>query len=725
MVDPFGGSGVTAVEALVLRRRAVHIDLNPLANFIAECIAVAPVDIDALTKEYERVIGECTPYLSKLSKMENKEVEKLPIKDWYPKDVRLPLNADRRFVHQLYSPRQLRSLSKIRASIMKTNDDIIKNLLMYVFSATITKCNLLFSSTKGRIPSRGNTSPIQVYRYWIPPNPVELDSLNEFNSKFKKFIEAKRETNLEISDYYSSDNIKILRGDAANLKNEIDEESVDYIYTDPPYGANIDYLGLSTMWNAWLGFEVDDEDKQAEVIEGGDLQKTKNEYCGLLRQSIYEIFRILKFDRWFSLVFVHKDPLFWDTIIKAAESCGFEYVNMAVVKAGIVSYHKHKNPLKVLSSEMVINFVKKRRPRALAVTKVGIKTVDFILNSAELSIAARDGGAGTDEIYEDLIPKLIENGLLSELKDKISDFTPLLADKFDFDAKIGKWSIIPNTKLGGFVPIDLRIRFYIESYLNQCRRKGIKATLEMIWANIIPLLKNGDQPSDQKLITELNKIAEPYEGKYYRIRKELQRELFDKEDLYKRPIKYKLPEWLVENEDDIEHNEIIHRLALLCNDVGLRTLVGLNERKSGNYAKKLTDISISKLPRGLGLKPYSRKKVEQIDLIWFDAAGFPAYAFEIEKTSSITSAIERFIELLKISIRVSGKTIIVCPSSRRRKLDEVLTESPYIGSPMFMENKIKYLYFKDVVDIYSSYRKSAQRMEALVVEIRKRLKSPS
>ena len=33
ILDSFGGSGVTAVEALMLSRKAIHIDLNPMAVF--------------------------------------------------------------------------------------------------------------------------------------------------------------------------------------------------------------------------------------------------------------------------------------------------------------------------------------------------------------------------------------------------------------------------------------------------------------------------------------------------------------------------------------------------------------------------------------------------------------------------------------------------------------------------------------------------------------------
>src|SRR2546422_10583731 len=39
VVDPFGGTGVTAIEAFLLGRNAIHNDLNPFANFIARCIA--------------------------------------------------------------------------------------------------------------------------------------------------------------------------------------------------------------------------------------------------------------------------------------------------------------------------------------------------------------------------------------------------------------------------------------------------------------------------------------------------------------------------------------------------------------------------------------------------------------------------------------------------------------------------------------------------------------
>src|SRR5437879_11433120 len=39
VLDPFGGSGVTAIEAFLENRQGIQNDINPLANFIAEGIA--------------------------------------------------------------------------------------------------------------------------------------------------------------------------------------------------------------------------------------------------------------------------------------------------------------------------------------------------------------------------------------------------------------------------------------------------------------------------------------------------------------------------------------------------------------------------------------------------------------------------------------------------------------------------------------------------------------
>jgi len=57
VLDPFGGSGVTAVEALVSDRKAISVDLNPLSVFIMESL-ISPVNISELYEAYKKISKE-------------------------------------------------------------------------------------------------------------------------------------------------------------------------------------------------------------------------------------------------------------------------------------------------------------------------------------------------------------------------------------------------------------------------------------------------------------------------------------------------------------------------------------------------------------------------------------------------------------------------------------------------------------------------------------------
>ena len=59
VLDPFGGSGVTLVEALMLGRKAIHIDINPHSIFIVKNL-VSPVNLSELASEFNRIKVEFT-----------------------------------------------------------------------------------------------------------------------------------------------------------------------------------------------------------------------------------------------------------------------------------------------------------------------------------------------------------------------------------------------------------------------------------------------------------------------------------------------------------------------------------------------------------------------------------------------------------------------------------------------------------------------------------------
>ena len=69
VLDPFGGTGVTAIEAFLLGRKAIQNDLNPFANFIAESVIDTTLRSTLPVREaFGRVEESCAAILTKIEK---------------------------------------------------------------------------------------------------------------------------------------------------------------------------------------------------------------------------------------------------------------------------------------------------------------------------------------------------------------------------------------------------------------------------------------------------------------------------------------------------------------------------------------------------------------------------------------------------------------------------------------------------------------------------------
>src|SRR2546425_7413924 len=87
--DPFAGSGVTPVEALVLGRRTIAGDINPVARFITQMTAVAPINLIRLNEAYNQVSSAAKKAIESLDEMTDNEVQSLLKELDYPRD-RIP-----------------------------------------------------------------------------------------------------------------------------------------------------------------------------------------------------------------------------------------------------------------------------------------------------------------------------------------------------------------------------------------------------------------------------------------------------------------------------------------------------------------------------------------------------------------------------------------------------------------------------------------------------------
>jgi DNA modification methylase len=518
VLDPFGGSGVTAIEAMMTDRRAIHLDLNPMSSFMVKGLT-EPVRIETLQISLQRVK---TDYLKNEPKTEE-EIAKALKKYPYPKGFLLPKGSDVSVIEDLFSNKQLAQLAFLKNLILQEKNNAIKKSLLLSFSSALYKLNKTYQAPTNVSDGGGNSGVFAYYRYRVAPNAADVDVWTCFENRFEKIVAAKREINYKINEQ-TIQSLQIVKGTATNLS-FIKKESVDYIYTDPPYGKKIPYLDLSVMWNAWLDLEVTEQDYAQEAIEGGDHEKSKASYNDLMAKSIEEMYRVLKFDRWMSFVFAHKDPEFWHLIIETAEKCGFEYAGAVAQKNGQTSFKKRQNPFTVLSGQLIINFRKVRKPRFMMKASLGMDITEIITQTVE-GMIAKNNGATLEQINDELIIKGLELGFLDLLKKEYTDLTPLLLELFDYSEKTELFTIRKNTKFRTHIDLNLRVRYYLLSYLRRMEREQKVAHFDELVLHILPLLKNGITPEAQTILNVLADIAEKVGEDSWQLKKDGQGELF-------------------------------------------------------------------------------------------------------------------------------------------------------------------------------------------------------
>lgn len=114
-----------------------------------------------------------------------------------------------------------------------------------------------------------------------------------------------------------------------------DGGAVDYIFLDPPFGANIMYSELNFMWEAWLGVYTNG---LLEAIENKNQGKSIDLYRALMLECFREAFRLLKPARWMTVEFSNTQAAVWNSIQSALQEAGFVVANVSALDKKIGSF---------------------------------------------------------------------------------------------------------------------------------------------------------------------------------------------------------------------------------------------------------------------------------------------------------------------------------------------------------------------------------------------------
>lgn len=106
---------------------------------------------------------------------------------------------------------------------------------------------------------------------------------------------------------------------SSTLLNKSDS-SMDYIFTDPPFGGNLMYSELNFLWEAWLRVFTNNK---SEAIENKVQGKGLQEYQRLMTECFKEYYRVLKPGCWMTVEFHNSKNSVWNAIQEALQAAGF------------------------------------------------------------------------------------------------------------------------------------------------------------------------------------------------------------------------------------------------------------------------------------------------------------------------------------------------------------------------------------------------------------------
>lgn len=467
VLDPFSGYGVFICEAFLMGRNVIGNDLNPAANFILEQLLNTNVDLqmfkktmcdilDKIKKEsdfwYTTICPECkkecsilatlrkkdgTPLVNKLKcacsknsftqefsesmvdellfKEKNAVIEKHPTTNLI-KNSRISAFKDMT-TDDLFTTRILYCHSMLYKLIENIDNDDIKNLAKLTFTSNLANCSKLVPPIK----SRGAVSPgAWMTGFYVADEYLEQNVFHYFKNRVEKVLQGKSDYFNNLEDLKKCDKNKISSFNSFNdnslsylitnddaKKINLPDNSVDYIFTDPPYGDTVPYFEQSLLWNNWLRNEVN-YNNEIVISDSKEREKTIDNFKKDIYSSIKEIHRVLKNDKYFSITYHSISGKEWYALTTACLELGFEIHDFSLLLQKNFS-PRQINTKKAVKGDILITF--KKIEGKIKTTKINEEqTKKFIKEVVENTL--KESAKNTNDIYIILLKEIFMNHIL-------------------------------------------------------------------------------------------------------------------------------------------------------------------------------------------------------------------------------------------------------------------------------------------------------------------------
>jgi len=398
-----------------------------------------------------------------------REIEAKEIPYWYPPHRMMNVESDTepwgdewrpgrdfRTVAELFTKRNLWALAAINEAIHGIPH--FGDQLRFALAAITLNCSRMYRFRSNR---KGG---FQQGTYYLPQQSQIINVWRAFKDKTGGVKNGSGSSMIDPAVLVSTQTATELLGISAS--------SVDYVFTDPPYGGNYQYGELNFIWEAWLDLDTNWHDQ--EIIVNATRGKTDAHWARMMKEAMEECYRVLKPGRWISLCYHDASEGTWQLVQDLMAEVGFipEVSDRTLyIDTGQKTYNQLMAE-KVTRRDLVINF-RKPRPGELDAQLTLFGDEDSATFAEKARAILRETleahpGTSADRLYDELVSRMVRKGEFER-----HNFDQLLRSVAEDPRGDGHWYLletadqVDEAESAREVAAAAHLEAFMQDYLNE------------------------------------------------------------------------------------------------------------------------------------------------------------------------------------------------------------------------------------------------------------------
>jgi len=229
-------------------------------------------------------------------------------------------------IHQLFLPRAVQSLAALWRKANAHPEPHTRRMLLFFVEQAHWTISIL---NRYRPTGYSQVNQYLTGVYYVASQHAECSPWYILNGKLARLSQ------LFTVGYAKRGAAAISTGTTSLLA--LPEASIDYIFTDPPFGENIYYADLNFLVESWHRVLTN---ATPEAIVDKFKKKGLPEYQHLMQRCFAEYYRVLKPGRWMTVVFHNSHNSVWIAIQEAMSAAGFVVASVTTLNKQQGSYRQ-------------------------------------------------------------------------------------------------------------------------------------------------------------------------------------------------------------------------------------------------------------------------------------------------------------------------------------------------------------------------------------------------